>query len=305
MVATTRPMARETRAPGRLTRALLGVVAAGMLVGAAAVRQTTVVAQQSTPDAVRVTAVDHGPQAHMAAMHPPHRRRQVKVHPNGTARTRIDASCDAPCFSDAFPQWSPNGRRIVFQRLLGAQTGMIDVSAIFVMDANGSDIEQITQRGADPDVRQPYRDGTPTWSPDGRRLAFTRLRLSDEHTALFTVRLDGSDERRITPWRIDAGQMDWSPDGRWIAFIYGTETRRQIALVRPSGRRRHDITSTSGTWGSLSFSPDGSMIVSSHRETDEEYPDVYTLRINGSHVVDVTNTEAEYESAADWGPGRS
>jgi TolB protein len=230
--------------------------------------------------------------------------RIVKIHPNGTGRTNIDRSCSANCLSDGFPQWAPFGRRIVFQRALGPSVGTDNVIAIFAMDADGGHLRQITQVGANPSIAQPYQDTAPTWSPNGKRIAYVRVRVSDERTAIFIIRRNGTGAHRITPWRLDAGQMDWSPNGRWIAFIRGSETRRDIALVRPDGTHLHDITATGGTWGSLSFSPDGTMIVSSHRKADWDNPDIYTLRVNGRDRVDVTRTPTTYESAADWGPRR-
>ncbi len=87
------------------------------------------------------------------------------------------------------------------------------------MQADGSNVQQITQVGADPNLRQPYADHDPTWSPDGSRIAFERIRESTDHHAIFTVRLDGTGLRRLSPWRLDAASPDWSPSGQWIAFF--------------------------------------------------------------------------------------
>jgi hypothetical protein len=48
------------------------------------------------------------------------------------------ASCTATCLSDAFPGWSPSGKRIVFQRSLGPSVGENNVIALVLMRADGA-----------------------------------------------------------------------------------------------------------------------------------------------------------------------
>jgi TolB protein len=227
------------------------------------------------------------------------RSRILKIHPNGSGRMNIDGSCTAPCLTDGFPQWSPSGGRIVFQRGMGPSVGKNKVSAIFTMRADGTHLHQITQVGADPTVKQPIGDGAPTWSPDGERLAFSRTKRSTGHTAVFTIGLDGSGLRRITPWKRDAGQPDWSADGRWLAFYMNAQ--QDVALVHPNGKRLHAIASAPFSWSSLSFSPNGNKITVGHRLTETTLGDIYTMNVDGTHLQDITNT-MRHESAPDWGP---
>ncbi|SNY72314.1 hypothetical protein SAMN05421748_14234 [Paractinoplanes atraurantiacus] len=51
---------------------------------------------------------------------------------------------------------------------------------------------------------------------------------------------------------------------------------------------------------SSSFSPDGAGIVYA-RSGDGDQPDIFTARVDGSHVRPVTHTP-RWESAPDWGP---
>ncbi len=68
----------------------------------------------------------------------------------------------------------------------------------------------------------------PSFSPDGRRIAFTRVEPSaaTPGAGLFTVDRSGRHVRPLLSDRIDLS-ADWSPDGRRIAFSSGFSVRRQ------------------------------------------------------------------------------
>jgi TolB protein len=229
----------------------------------------------------------------------PENARIFKIRANGTHRHSLDRSCTAPCLSDTFPAWSPGGRRIVFGRALGPSVGTNNVGAIVVMAANGSHVRRITQRGADPSTEQPYTDDDPTWSPKGGRIAFQRIRRSDKRHAIFTVRVDGSGARRLTPWTLDCSSPDWAPGGRWIAFRTheNSDRRGDIGLVRPQGTHLHLITQDRSKWGLLSFSPDGRIAAT------QEGVDIYEMRRDGSDVRLVVGGNAT-DGVPGWGPRR-
>jgi Tol biopolymer transport system component len=80
-------------------------------------------------------------------------------------------------------------------------------------------------------------------------------KISTDHHAIFTLRLDGTGLRRLTPWKLDAASPDWSPRGGWIAFrTHETSgSRGDIGLVRPRGKHLHFITSDAGSGVSSRF----------------------------------------------------
>jgi TolB protein len=57
----------------------------------------------------------------------------------------------------------------------------------------------------------------PTWSPDGRRIAF-QSNAAGGHVEIYSVGLDGNGVRRETRSAVDTFDPDWSANGREIAF---------------------------------------------------------------------------------------
>lgn len=120
----------------------------------------------------------------------------------------------------------------------------------------------------------------PQLSPDGSRIVFTRKHIGDKNeyiTNLWMVDADGKGE----PRQFTSGGKDhsarWSHDGKRIAFIGGREkTKPQVYTIGASssggGGEATPLTKfTEGSIGGFKWSPDGSRIAVSFRETDPDW----------------------------------
>ena len=181
-------------------------------------------------------------------------------------------------FSAKRASWSPDGKQLVFDGRFYKTLNDFDIG---IMRADGSAVRRITHG--------PERDVMAAWSPDGRWLAFSRLRAEGAESEVWLVRPNGRQAHRLVKGSAPA----WSPDARWIAF----DAPGGIYAVRPDGSGRRLIAR--GDLGGLEWSPDGHRIA--YTNWSGKAPEIYVAGADGSNTRRLTRNGVD-DFDPSWSP---
>lgn len=187
--------------------------------------------------------------------------------------------------------YSPDGMRILFQRLSDA-----DVGAVFTMNIDGSDVVRLSP----PDLSASDFNLPAAWSPDGSQIAFSASRTTTGLRSVFVVKADGSSLKEISPVDVGGVDVQWSPDGHWIAFNSRICCGPQVWIVRPDGTDPKQLTD--GGDGSTSllpvWSPDGSKLLF-YRDKDGRQT-LRTLAPDGTGQTVIADAGDGFDLGAYW-----
>ncbi|MBN1201373.1 MAG: serine/threonine-protein kinase [Anaerolineae bacterium] len=182
------------------------------------------------------------------------------------------------------------GTRIAFD---SARNGDMD---IFTMNADGSDLQQLTG--------EPGPERGPSWSPDGSQIAFYGAPSRQSDYDIYIINRDGSGLRNLT----DSPDEDdryptWSPDGSQIAFHSDADGDYDITIINVDGAGRQLITRGGNQELGPDWSPDGTRIVF---HTDMwGYPyEIGVVDLSTSQVRQLTDTD-DINSFPTWSPDGS
>jgi dipeptidyl aminopeptidase/acylaminoacyl peptidase len=159
--------------------------------------------------------------------------------------------------------WSPDGLTLAYATDDG----------IYLLDVDGNSASRRLVTG-----------DRPTWSPDGRWIAFSRIG-HDGRRSIRVIRVDGSDARTLVSW---GSAPAWSPDGRRIAYRLGCK----ILMTSPTGadvtpprlRRCIDFAGPAVPWGrwfdAAVWSPDGTKLA-------------FVSNVRGTFIMNADGTELQ------------
>ncbi len=182
--------------------------------------------------------------------------------------------------AESDPALSPDGKRLAF-----------------CWDGDGEPGLYVKRIGGDQPVRVgngPAGVFSPTWSPDGREIAFLRhAEVGKPHgDEIVVVPAAGGSERRLATSRADNHGLDWSPDGRLLAFVdkASAEAPDAIHLLTIETGERRRLTTPPGLGDyQPTFSPDGRSVAFIRRGDRVAFSTViYVQEIGSSNPRPVT-----------------
>ena len=221
------------------------------------------------------------------------------IDPDGTGERKVSHAPRG--YVDLAPDWAPDGSRVVFQRC-GPNFGRC---TIWSVEPDGSGEKMLSpscQSGSCPD------DTSPSYSPDGRELAFVRFGAGKDAIVVADTSLRHPREvfsfGRV-PGRPNVDSPAWSPDGKQLAFVVSNENGTSfkpvdgvaIEVVNVDGNGRRRLTPwklRAGTWDGLDWSPDGGRILFRTKQSTrtDAGGNLYTIRPDGTGLRQLTHFKA-------------
>jgi Tol biopolymer transport system component len=178
---------------------------------------------------------------------------------NGALPLNLTSNREATVDDD--PNWSPNGRKIVFTSYLPDLTTTLTPAEIYMMNADGSDQEQLTNDGIE-------KRG-PAYSPNGRHILFACRMGPIGANGLATFEICVMEAvangaiTRLTVNGVNDLTPNWSPDG--LAIVSHRAPANQLWVMNADGSGQTQLTGLPGSadglnllatsWGVIAESP--------------------------------------------------
>ena len=177
---------------------------------------------------------------------------------------------------------------------------------IYVMDTDGGNQRRLTSNSD--------KDFSPSWSPDGKRIAFISNRDGHVHPRhgwstyeIYVMNADGSNPQNLTNNPSSDRGPSWSPDGKRILFSSARDNdnphNSEIYVMDADGSNQQRLTENIDDDRDPAWSPDGQRIIfSARREGNVENKfgityEIYVMDADGGNEKRLTDNRNN-----DWDP---
>jgi len=217
------------------------------------------------------------------------------------------------------PDWSPNGRFIVFTSYKEHNPDLIlldpnsrrhrrpllrlpGLNSAPAWSPDGTKISLVLSKDSNSEIYVLNRwrkltrltrhfniDTSPTWSPDGKKIAFTSDRSGTGRPQIYIMdatRGDRTGVKRITFQSRYNDNPAWSPDGDKIAFTSMVKGNFQIKIYNTETGKTTNVTSGPGSKEEPTWSPEGQFLA--YRMTRGKQPSIHIKRIGGKKSRQLT-----------------
>jgi len=211
------------------------------------------------------------------------------------------------------PQWTANGEQIVFGigsfdvffngfhgLLLEPEDRVEGGAHIAMVNADGSGFQELTSG--------PNNNCFPSMSPDGMHMVYRNFGPEGDGLRIMDIE---SNEVRVLSTGYDNFPF-WSPRGDATMFSRQVEGDYEIYSIAPDGTNERRLTNSLGNDAHQGWSSDGEYIVFAssrmgykdeitYTDAPQLYGEIFTMRWDGSDVVQLTDNQWE-EGTPAWQP---
>lgn len=182
--------------------------------------------------------------------------------------------------------FSPDGNFIYYARAVAADNGAARLYRVHAL-------------GGVPRLVLNDVDSAPSFSPDGRRFAFTRGTVENT-LELRVAEIDATGDTRLASWgpaeiSFNAGPS-WSPDGKTIVVpvqLAGTASRFVLKAYDVTAGKERDIFSSVHAIGRTRWTPDGQNLILTLEDSDHR-GQLWMIPSRGGEARRLTNDLADY-----------
>jgi Tol biopolymer transport system component len=188
-----------------------------------------------------------------------------------------------------WPSWSASGK-------IAFDNGGPNSGDIFVVNADGSGLEQLTNSPAARNIR-------PDWSPNGKKIAFTSRR--DGNDEIYVMNADGSEPTRLTNNTFTDNAPSWSPNGKQIVFQTNRDGNDEIYAMNADGTDQTRLTNYPGRDRDADWSPNGRMIAF-ERDAEpiaNQTVQVFVMNADGTGPTQLTGLQLPSDPSENGHPG--